>query len=162
MARGPVQLLVVGFERPDVHGDVLAELGRLRESEVVRVIDLLVVRKGPDGVVRRLDHPGLGAGDGAVIAAMIGLDGTHDADRHLEADGAFWSPDEAIPDDSAAALALVEHRWAIGARDAIRAAGGVTVADAWVHPADLAVAGLLDAEEAGTVSRRSARAGGGG
>jgi len=66
-----------------------------------------------------------------------------------EADGSdasaeeeLWSLDEAIPDDSAAAIALVEHRWAIGTRDAILAAGGVAVADAWVHPADLAAAGL--------------------
>ena len=41
-------------------------------------------------------------------------------------------------------IALVEHRWAIGTRDAIRAAGGTAVADAWVHPADLAAAGLVD------------------
>jgi hypothetical protein len=33
-------------------------------------------------------------------------------------------------------------------RDAIRAAGGVAVADAWIHPADLVAAGLTDAEDA--------------
>jgi hypothetical protein len=33
-------------------------------------------------------------------------------------------------------------------RDAIRAAGGVPVADAWIHPADLVTAGLIDAEDA--------------
>jgi hypothetical protein len=32
--------------------------------------------------------------------------------------------------------------------DAIRSAGGVLVADAWVHPADLVALGLLAAEEA--------------
>ena len=133
---GPVQLLVVAFDRPDFDGAVLEELDRLRESDVVRVIDLLVVDKGADGVVRRLRS---GTEEGAVVGALIGLDGgggePSDDDEH-------WSLDEAIPDGSAAAIALVEHRWAIGTRDAIRAAGGTAVADAWVHPDDLAAAGL--------------------
>ena len=152
MSLGPVQLLVVGFDRPDFSGEVLAELERLRASDVVRVIDLLVVHKDADGVVRRLHHPGLTAGEGesagAVVGELIGLGATrveaeHD---HLADQGEFWSLDEAIPNDSAAAVALVEHRWAIGTRDAMRAAGGVAVADAWIHPADLVAAGLIDGD----------------
>jgi hypothetical protein len=154
MSLGPVQLLVVGFDRPDFSGEVLAELERLRESDVVRVIDLLVVHKGADGVVQRLHHSDLTAGEaeggGAVVGALIGL-GTTGAEAeggHLSTEEDVWSLDEAIPNDSAAAIALIEHRWAIGTRDAIRAAGGVPVADAWIHPADLAAAGLIDAEGA--------------
>ena len=63
MSLGPVQLLVVGFDRPDFSGEVLAELQRLRDSDLVRVIDLLVVHKGPDGVVRRLHHSDVVAGE---------------------------------------------------------------------------------------------------
>jgi len=154
MALGPVQLLVVGFDRPDFSGEVLAELEALRASDVVRVIDLLVVHKSADGVVRRLHHSDLTAGEaegaGAVVGALIGLGATRvEADGgRLPADEDFWSVDEAIPNDSAAAIALVEHRWAIGMRDAMRAAGGVAVADAWIHPADLVAAGLIDAEDA--------------
>ena len=143
MPLGPVQLLVISFDRPDFRGEVLAELERLREGDVVRVIDLLVVHKSADGVVRSLQHSDLSAGAGAVVGALIGADGDHQS-----AEEELWSLDEAIPDDSAAAIALVEHRWAIGTRDAIRAAGGVAVADAWVHPADLAGAGLVDARTA--------------
>ena len=154
MSLGPVQLLVVGFDRPDFDGNVLAELERLRESDVVRVLDLLVVHKGADGVVERLHHSDLTAGEadgvGAVVGALIGLGATGE-----EADGGdflaeegFWSLDDAIANDSAAAIALVEHRWAIGLRQAIGAAGGVPVADAWIHPADLVAAGLVDAEDA--------------
>jgi hypothetical protein len=120
---------------------VLAELDRLRDSDVVRVIDLLVVHKDDDGVVRRVHHADLAA-EGAVVSALIGLDATS-----VEAVGdaeESWSLEEAIPNDSAAAIALVEHRWAIGTRDAIRAAGGVALADAWIHPADLVAAGLVD------------------
>ena len=141
MTLGPVQLLVVAFDRPDFSGEVLAELERLRENDVVRVIDLLVVDKGADGVVRRFETTDGGAG-GAVVGALIGLDDGEDGGS--AADDDHWSLDDAIPDDSAAAIALVEHRWAIGTRDAIRAAGGTAVADAWVHPDDLAAAGLAD------------------
>jgi hypothetical protein len=154
MPLGPVQLLVVGFDRPDFSGDVLAELERLREGDVVRVIDLLVVHKGADGVVERLHRSDLAAGEaegaGAVVGALIGLGATRVEPEggHLPAEEEFWSLDEAIPNDSAAAIALVEHRWAIGTRDAIRAAGGVPVADAWIHAADLVAAGLVDAEDA--------------
>ena len=151
MSLGPVQLLVIGFDRPDFSGEVLAELQRLRESDVVRLVDLLVVQKGADGVVRRLHHSDLTAGEGAgaVVGALIGLGATRvEAEHgHLPAEEEFWSLDEVIPNDSAAAIALVEHRWAIGTRDAIGAAGGVAVAEAWIHPADLVAAGLVDAED---------------
>jgi hypothetical protein len=150
-ALGPVQLLVVGFDRLDFSGEVLAELEALRVSDVVRVIDLLVVHKGADGGIRRLQRSDLDAGQaegaGAVVGALIGLGttpGEAGSDQHV-AEEELWSLDEAIPNDSAAAIALVEHRWAIGTRDAIRAAGGFAVADAWIHPADLAAAGLTDA-----------------
>jgi hypothetical protein len=141
-ALGPVQVLVVGFDRPDFSGDVLAELKRLREYDLVRVIDLLVVHKGADGSIRRLHHSDLADVDGSAVAALIGLDADGE---HPEPDEESWSLEDAIPDDSAAAVALVEHRWAIGTRDAIVAAGGVAIADAWVHPADLAAAGLIPA-----------------
>jgi uncharacterized membrane protein len=144
---GPVQLLVVAFDRADHGGEVLAELERLRESDVVRVIDLLVVDKDADGAVRRLPPDTDGAG--AVVGALIGLDASSEGNGdHGSAGDEFWSLDEAIPNDSAAAIALIEHRWAIGTRDAIRAAGGEAVADAWVHPADLAAAGLIEADGA--------------
>jgi hypothetical protein len=148
MSLGPVQLLVVAFDRPDFSGEVLAELERLRESDVVRVIDLLVVHRGADDVIQRLHHSDLTAGEGSgdVVGALIGLGATDHGDR--SAGEEYWSLEEAIPNDSAAAIALIEHRWAIGTRDAIRAAGGVAVADAWIHPADLAAAGLIDAEDA--------------
>lgn len=37
MAIGPVQLLVLGFEHPDFHGQIIEELERLRENDAVRV-----------------------------------------------------------------------------------------------------------------------------
>ena len=49
MAIGPVQLIVLGFSHPNFHGEVIAELERLHENGMVRVIDSLAVYKDADG-----------------------------------------------------------------------------------------------------------------
>jgi hypothetical protein len=48
---------------------------------------------------------------------------------------------DVIPDGSIAAIALIEHRWAIPLRDAVVRAGGVALADEWIHPEDLVALG---------------------
>ena len=67
MAIGPVQLIVLGFITPDFHGEVIAELERLRESDTVRVIDALAVYKDADGEleVEHLSNLTPGRGDRA-------------------------------------------------------------------------------------------------
>ena len=54
MSFGPVQILVIGFGDAEFKGTIRAELERLREHDVVRLIDLLVVRKDEDGTIERL------------------------------------------------------------------------------------------------------------
>jgi hypothetical protein len=55
---------------------------------------------------------------------------------------------EDIPNDSAAALVLLEHHWAVPLRDAIARAGGFRLADGFISPLDLIEIGLLPAEKA--------------
>ena len=155
MAFGPVQLLVVGVDRPGSHRELLAEFQRLRESDAVRLLDVLVVHKDADGVVERAQASDVAPGEadgGVLVETLVGLGpagrpapdaGATDGGPR-PAEDEFWSLDEAIPNDSDALLVLIEHRWAIATRDAIRAAGGSAVADAWIHPADLLAAGLSD------------------
>ena len=49
--------------------------------------------------------------------------------------------------ESAAAVLLIEHRWAIPLRDAILRANGFPVSDGFVHPLDLVAIGLMRADE---------------
>lgn len=49
---------------------------------------------------------------------------------------------ETMPEGTAAAIALIEHRWAIPLRDSIVRAGGIALADEWIHPADLVAIGM--------------------
>ena len=59
-----------------------------------------------------------------------------------------WDVLEDIPNDSAAALVLIEHHWAVPLRDAVVRAGGFRLADGFISPLDLVEIGLVTAEEA--------------
>ena len=67
MAIGPVQLIVLGFEHPEFHGEIIAELEKLRANDAVRVIDALAVHKDAEGEieVQAPQQPDQGRGDRA-------------------------------------------------------------------------------------------------
>jgi len=167
VAIGPVQLIVLGFSHPEFHGEIIAELERLRESDTVRVIDALAVHKDADGEmeVQHLSNLSkdeaieLGSKVGALIGLGIegeeGMEAGAAAGAEAGADGiqAFsdeeaWDVLEEIPNDSAAALILLEHHWAVPLRDSIARAGGFRISDGFISPVDLVEIGLLSAEEA--------------
>ena len=167
MAIGPVQLIVLGFSQPDFQGEILAELDRLKENDVVRVIDALAVHKDAKGEVTTLERSDLSdeeaAEFGAVVGALIGLGmaGAEGAEAGAELgaqaaaegidlvdDEDVWDVVDEIPPDTAAALILLEHRWAIPLRDAVARAGGFRVSEGFIHPLDLVAVGVLAAEEA--------------
>src|SRR5436305_5216780 len=77
MAIGPVQLIVLGFEHPEFHGEIIAELERLKASDTVRVIDALAVHKDADGEIEVAHLSNLSKDEaielGSKVAALIGL-----------------------------------------------------------------------------------------
>jgi uncharacterized membrane protein len=168
MAVGPVQLLVIGFDHPQFHGEIVEELEKLRRSDTVRVIDALAVHKDADGKIEVQHLSTLTREEamelGSKVAALIGLaiegeEGIHaaaeigaeEAAAHgieVFTDEIEWDVIEEIPNDSAAALILLEHQWAVPLRDAIAGAGGYRVADGMISPYDLLAIGLATAEEA--------------
>jgi uncharacterized membrane protein len=155
---GPVQVMVVGFRETDFKGEVMAELKRLKEADIVRLVDLVVVSKGADGEIAGVElsdlSPEESAELGAIAGALVGLGmdgeegaeagalaGAEAAEDGMLGDEEMWSIADAIPVGTTAAVALIEHRWAIPLRDAIRKAGGVPLADSWLHPEDLIAVG---------------------
>jgi uncharacterized membrane protein len=168
MSIGPVQLLVLGFEQPDFHGEIIDELERLRKSDAVRVIDSLAVYKDASGNIEVEHLSNLSEEEaiemGSKVGALIGLgiDGEEGLEAGAEAgaemaaggisvlsgDEAAWDVLADIPNDSAAALLLLEHHWAVPLRDAIARAGGFRVSDGFISPLDLLGIGLLSADEA--------------
>lgn len=168
MAIGPVQLIVLGFDHPDFHGEVIAELERLRESGTVRVIDSIAVYKDADGNLE-VEHLSnlteqeaveLGSKIGALIGlgvegeegmeagAAMGAEQAAAEGIHVFAGAEEWDVLEDIPSDSAAALILLEHHWAVPLRDAIARAGGFRISDGFISPLDLVEIGLMSAQEA--------------
>ena len=167
MAIGPVQLIVLGFEHPEFHGEIIAELERLRASDTVRVIDALAVHKDADGEFEVQHLSNLTKDEaielGTVVGALVGLGiegeggfvAGAEAGAEAGADGvSVFSDEEAwdvlddIPNDSAAALILLEHQWAVPLRDAIARAGGFRIGDGFISPLDLVEIGLVSREEA--------------
>ena len=167
MAVGPVQLIVLGFEHPNFHGEVIAELEKLRESDTVRVIDALAVYKDAAGEIE-VEHLSnltqeeaieIGSQVGALIGLGIegeeGFEAGAEAGAEAAADGIqifsdeqAWDVLDDIPNDSAAALVLLEHHWAVPLRDAIARAGGFRISDGFISPLDLVAIGMLSAAEA--------------
>ena len=80
---------------------------------------------------------------GALAGAEAGADGVQVFD-----DEDAWDVLEEIPNDSAAALLLIEHHWAVPLRDAVFRAGGFRIGDGFISPLDLIELGLVSAEEA--------------
>jgi len=160
-------LIVLGFNHPQFHGEIIAELERLKQSDTVRVIDSLAVYKDADGELE-VEHLSnltqdeaieLGSKVGALIGLGIegeeGMEAGAVAGAEVGADGIeVFDEDEAwdvigdIPNDSAAALILLEHHWAVPLRDAIVRAGGFRLSDGFISPLDLVAIGLVSADEA--------------
>jgi uncharacterized membrane protein len=164
MTIGPVQLIVLGFAQPDFRGQIFAELERLRATDTIRVIDALIVYKHADGELEaehlsNLTHGGVVELD-SKIAALIGLGFDGEEGAAIEGAGSRrdnllglllddeWDVIEDIPPNTAAALIMVEHHWAVPLRNAVIQAGGFRISDGFISPLDLVEIGLMAADEA--------------
>jgi hypothetical protein len=155
LARGPVHKLTIEFELNRFRGELLPELDRLKELGIIRIIDLLAVRKdrtgafmvmmasdlGPDEAVDfgmsvgKLIGLGIGGREGAEIGAKLGAE--------MLADGHVFEADEApaiaerMRPDTTYVIALLEHTWSIPLRSKIDRAGGSVIEDEWIGIPDL-------------------------
>ncbi len=130
---GPVQVLVVGFEEPSFSGEVIAELTRLREAGVVRLVDVVLVRRGEGGTFDTLaPPPGFDPGLGEIATEILA------GGDELDTDDPSWSLADVVEPGSMAAVALIEHLWAGPLVEKINAAGGRPLGEMWLSPEDRA------------------------
>ncbi len=172
---GPMQLLVIGFKNPDFHGQIRQALEPAMETGVIRLIDLRFVYKDADGNVSAMEASQLDEAErqrfGAAVGALIGLGagGEEGARRGVEtgamaaAQHTFGMTEEnvqrisdAIPNDSAAAVFLIEHLWAKDLKQALRDTNAQLIAQGMVTPEALVMAGaaLRDAVEAAEMEEK--------
>lgn len=137
---GPISYLVVEFPQARLTGEGMAELVRLTELGIIRVLDLVFVMKDAAGVITAVEITDLD-GDGELDLAVF--EGASSdllgADDLEEAGGA-------ISANSAAAVLLLENTWAASLTAALRRGGAELVAAGYVPLGDLAEA--LDLAEA--------------
>ena len=167
MTYGPIQFIVVGFRGNQFRGEILPELASLVKSRLIRVIDLLVVKKGEDDEVEVLQASTLSESERADLAALagaligLGAAGVEGAEILAEAnveslaERDYFGFDEDdvdeiiddLPDNSTAAVLLFEHSWAIPFKQAIQRAGGELIAQGFISPQALVALGEMIADE---------------
>jgi uncharacterized membrane protein len=149
---GPIQLLAVAFPGSRFQGRILPELDRLKRKRLIRVLDMLIIRKDFEGnvVVGRGSDleweeatalgsylgtlAGLAAG-GADAAERGAISGAAQlADGHIFDEDYAFHLTEALGNDTTAAVLLIQHTWARPLLDAIEDAGGVELVNDWVRP----------------------------
>ena len=164
---GWIQMISVGFDGNRFRGDILPALDKLKQQGVIRVLDLLFVRKDELGNVATTKASDLdmeeAIGFGEYIGTLVGFaaGGPEGADRGAlagaaaMADGHLFDEDDAfqltqaLPNGMSAAIVLIEHTWSLPLLDAIEGADGVELSNRLVSVDDLLSAGLdLRADEA--------------
>ena len=164
MEIGPLQVIVVGLTEPTLDGSILDELTRLSDNDVIRLVDVLGVYKDEDGTVLAAEMTDLSLDEamtyGAWIGALVGLgaggereavagalEGAMEAGEDWEyglSDEELADIADRIPPGGAGLLAVIEHRWAIPFRNAVRAQGGVILAQDFLSPESLITLGFLE------------------
>jgi uncharacterized membrane protein len=149
---GHIQMISVAFPGNRFKGEILPELERLKRERIIRIVDLLFVRKDSEGHVfvataSDLDwdeavafgsYVGALAGyaahgpEGIEPGAMAGA--AELADGHLFDEDDVFRVTQTLPPNMSAALVLFEHLWSKPLFDAVDRAGGIELSNDWVRP----------------------------
>ncbi|MGW2085142.1 DUF6325 family protein [Streptomyces sp. NPDC001880] len=138
---GPIDYLVIEFPGSRMTGEGLPLLVDLVDRGIIRILDLVFVRKNQDGTVDGVElselttngHEDLAVFEG-VSSGLLGRDDIDEVSAVLEA-------------GSAAAIVIYENVWAGPLAAALRRSGGRLVANGRIPVQEILAS--LDAAEAG-------------
>ena len=134
MAVGPVDVYIIGFPGNKFTGRIAPAILDLVEDGTIRVLDLLFVSKGADGVVtslRATDIDEAGADFLSIDITQPGALGPEDAEE----------VSDDLPANSSALLVAFENLWAAKLVDALQAADAFVI-DSIRIPVDVVTAAL--------------------
>ena len=139
---GPVDYLVVEFpaEKANFSGEMAAQLRSLVDREIVRVLDLVILRKEPDGSVEVAELADVDESNVGELAALEADLAMLLAEEDVEEIGTVLEP------GSIAAVLVYENRWAGPFASSIRRSGGQLVANGRVATQALLAAIEADAQ----------------
>jgi hypothetical protein len=138
-AIGPISYLIVEFPGSKMTGEGLPILVDLVDRGLIRILDLLFVKRDEDGTLTTAELTDLD-GDGELDLMIFEGAASGLLDESDLADAA-----EVVEPGSSAAILLFENRWAAPFTQALRRGGAELVAAGYV-PLD-AIAASLDATE---------------
>jgi hypothetical protein len=150
MTLGPLEYVMVAFEGNRFSGQILSELRAAQEKGIIRVIDLLVIKKDEQGGVMALELSDLSEEEARPFGFLAG-----DLLSIFEPDDVEATASQ-MPNNSAAGLLLLEHSWAVPLKQAILNAGAVARAGGLVAPA---VVQMIEAEIAAESAEKNQAAG---
>ena len=138
---GPVDYLVVEFpaDKANFSGDMASELSALVSRGLVRVLDLLLLKKNDDGSVEGFESHDFGDDELGELRALEDELALLLAEEDVESIGAAMEP------GSVAAVLVYENLWAAPFGAAVRRSGGQLVASGRIPIQALAAA--LEADE---------------
>lgn len=122
--RGPIDYIIVKFNKPQFEGKIIEELQKSVEAGTIAVLGLSVIAHQPDGVIQEISIDDKGA---LFESLSLGSNSFIDEDDIREV-GSLLEP------DSAAGVLVIEHLWAIGLKQAIEETGGALIAEGRIHP----------------------------
>jgi hypothetical protein len=140
---GPVDYIVVEFPDARVTGETFQRLLDLVDGGIVRILDLVMLRKEQDGSVTAVELTDLD-GDGELDLRVL-----EGASSGLVDHGDVAEAAAVIEPGSAAAILLYENQWAVPFVTALRRAGADLVAGGRIP-----VPALLDALDAVEAAER--------
>ena len=129
------------------------------------MIDLLVVRKDSLGNVMTTTASDLDFEEatefGSYVGSLAGFKTAGEegmdygaiagaaelADGHVFDEGDVFRVTQSLPNDTSAALVLIEHRWAKSLLAAVDRAGGVELSNDWLHHDDVLTIGPPSVEQ---------------
>jgi len=137
---GPIDYLVIEFPGSRMRGEGLPLLVDLVDRGIIRILDLLFIRKLPDGSVVRLEISNLGTDGQRDMSVFEGASSGLLDQEDIDAAAA------AIEPGSTAGLIIYENRWAAPLATALRRGGAQMVASGRIPIQALLAA--VDAAEA--------------
>ena len=141
---GPVDYLVVEFpaDKANFSGEMASELSALVKRGAVRVLDLLFLKKDPDGSVEGFESHEFDDSELGELRALESELAMLLAEEDVEAIGAALEP------GSVAAVLVWENVWAAPFASAVRRSGGQLVTSGRIPIQALVAA--IEADEAAT------------
>jgi hypothetical protein len=142
---GPVDYMVVEFPGGRMSGEGLPLLVDLVDRGIVRILDLVFIRKLPDGSFVRMELTDRGSVDSEALNVFEGASSGIVGDDDLRAVANVVEP------GSTAGMIVFENRWAAPLATSLRRGGAMLVANGRI-PVQSIVAALDAAEAASPVN----------